>query len=130
MEKITLSATFSVSGEKLYQAWLNPVHHAAMSYGGDVQIDARVGGTHTSGDGYITGTFTELVPGKKIVETWRTTDFAEDQPDSQVELLFADTKDGGSIQLVQTGLPDDQIEEYRNGWVEYYLQPMALYFGG
>jgi uncharacterized protein YndB with AHSA1/START domain len=65
MEKITLSATFSVPGEKLYRAWLDPVHHAAMSYGGDAVIDARVGGTHSTGDGYITGTFVELVPGSK-----------------------------------------------------------------
>lgn len=130
MEKITLSATFSVPGEKLYQAWLDPVHHAAMSYGGDAVIDARVGGTHSTGDGYITGKFVDLVPGKRIVQTWRTTDFPEDQPDSQVELLFGDSKDGGSFQLVHSGLPEDQVEEYRNGWIEYYLQPMTLYFGG
>lgn len=130
MEKITLSASFSVPGAKLYQAWLDPVHHAAMSYGGDAAIDARVGGSHSTGDGYITGTFVGLVPGKRIVQTWRTSDFPEDQADSQVELTFTDTDEGGRIDLVHTGLPDEQVESYRNGWIEFYLQPMARYFGG
>jgi len=100
-----------------------------MSYGGDAVIDAQVGGNHSTGDGYITGSFVELVPGKRIVQTWRTSDFPAEQPDSEVELTFGDTKTGGSLHLVHSGLPEDQIEEYRNGWIEYYFQPMTLYFG-
>lgn len=130
METIDLSADFLIGAEKLYKAWLNPVHHAAMSDGGQAEFDVREGGTHSSGDGFITGTFVELVPGRRIVQTWRTANFAEGQPDSKVELTFEDTPEGGRIRLVQTGLPDDQVEEYRSGWLEYYFQPMKLYFGG
>lgn len=130
METFELTATFSVSAEKLYRAWLDPVHHAAMSYGGEAAFDAVPGGDHSSGDGYITGRFVELVPGRRLVFTWRTTDFAEGQPDSQVELDFADTPGGCTLRLVHSGLPDDQIDEYRSGWQDYYLEPMTRYFGG
>lgn len=129
METIDISTHFSVSAAKLYKAWLDPVHHPAMSFGTDAQIDARVGGIHTSGDGYISGLFEELVPGERIVMTWRTTDFAEGQPDSRVELTFADADDGSTLRLVHTGLPPEQVEEYKNGWMEYYFSPMKLYFG-
>lgn len=128
--QIELKAQFGVAAEKLYRAWLDPVHHAAMSYGGEAQFDAQVGGHHSSGDGYITGTFRELEPGRRLVFTWRTTDFAENQPDSLVELKLADTDGGCELTLVHTGLPDDQVEQYKSGWVEFYLDPMKRYFGG
>jgi uncharacterized protein YndB with AHSA1/START domain len=130
METIDLSAHFSVGAEKLYKAWLDPVHHPAMSFGTNAEIDARVGGIHTSGDGYISGTFEELVPGRKIVMLWRTTDFLEGQDDSLVTLTFEDAAPGTTLRLVQTGLPDDQIEGYRQGWQEFYFEPMTRYFGG
>jgi uncharacterized protein YndB with AHSA1/START domain len=130
METIDLSTHFSLRAEKLYKAWLDPVHHPAMSFGTNAEIDARVGGAHMAGDGYITGVFEELVPGKKIVMTWRTTDFAEDQPDSRVELTFTDAEEGSLLRLVHTGLPDDQVENYRSGWNEFYFEPMKRYFGG
>lgn len=129
METIDLTTHFSVSAAKLYKAWLDPVHHPAMSFGSDAEIDAQVGGGHTSGDGYIWGIFEELVPGEKIVMTWRTTEFAEDQADSRVELQFADAQEGSTLRLVHTGLPDEQIETYRQGWHEFYFAPMKVYFG-
>ncbi len=118
MDTIDLSAKFSVGAEKLYKAWLDPVHHAAMSYGGEAEFDARVGGAYSSGDGYITGKFLELVPGKKLVQTWRTTEFAEDQPDSTLELTFEDTDEGCVLHLIQTGLPADQGRKLpgADGW--------------
>ena len=129
METIDLSTHFSIRAEKLYKAWLDPVHHPAMSFGTEAEFDPQVGGAHRAGDGYIWGVFEELVPGKKIVMTWRTTDFGEDQPDSHVELTFTDAKEGCVLRLVQTGLPDDQIDEYTTGWQEYYFEPMKRYFG-
>ena len=93
METIDLSTHFSIRAEKLYKAWLDPVHHPAMSFGTEAEFDPQVGGAHRAGDGYIWGVFEELVPGKKIVMTWRTTDFGEDQPDSHVELTFTDAKE-------------------------------------
>ncbi len=130
MTTIDLTADFPIGAEKLYKAWLNPVHLSAMSYGGEAEFDVREGGRHSSGDGYIEGQFLELVPGQKIVQTWRTTDFAPDQGDTQVELTFTDTENGCTLHLVQTGLPDDQIESYQSGWFEFYLEPMKRYFGG
>lgn len=130
METIDLSVHFSVAAEKLYKAWLDPVHHPAMSYGTDAEFDVRVGGTHTSGDGYISGVFEALEPGRRIVMTWRTTDFAADQADSRVELTFEDASPGSVLRLVHTGLPDDQVAEYRHGWQEFYFAPMKIYFGG
>ena len=130
MNTIDLSTDFSIGAEKLYKAWLDPVHHAAMSYGGEAEFDPRVGGGYSAGDGYITGEFLELVPGQRLVQTWRTTEFAENQPDSRLELTFTDTDNGCTMRLVQTELPDDQIDNYRSGWLEFYIEPMKRYFGG
>jgi len=130
METIDLSTHFSISAEKLYKAWLDPVHHPAMSFGTEAEIDPRVGGVHRAGDGYISGVFEDLVPGKKIVMSWRTTEFAADQADSRVELRFEAAPEGSVLHLLHTGLPDDQVETYRHGWQEFYFEPMKRYFGG
>ena len=130
MNQIELKASFAVPAEKLYKAWLSPVHHGAMSYGGDAHIDGQVGGHFDCGDGYVWGQTLELEPGKRIVQSWRTTDFAEDQPDTTLEILFADTDTGCEMTLLHNGFPDDQVADYLHGWNEFYLVPMKVYFGG
>lgn len=130
MNQIELKMTFSISAAKLYKAWLDPLHHVAMSWGEYAEIDPVVDGLFTCGDGYIFGKNLELDPGKRIVQAWRTTDFPDDQPDTQLELLFTDTEDGCEFTLIHNGFPEDQVETYAQGWLQYYLEPMKLYFGG
>jgi len=130
METFELTAHFSLPPEKLYKAWLDPVHHPAMSWGTEAEFDPRVGGAHSSGDGYITGVFEALDPGRSLTMTWRTTDFAEDQPDSRVVLEFEPADGGTLLRIVHSGLPADQVETYRQGWQEFYFEPMTRYFGG
>jgi uncharacterized protein YndB with AHSA1/START domain len=130
MNQIELKAHFAVSAEKLYKAWLSPVHHGAMSYGGEAHIDPAVGGQFDCGDQYVWGSNLELEPFRRIVQSWRTTDFGEDQPDTRLELNFTDTEDGCELNLVHNGFPEDQVADYLHGWNEFYLVPMKVYFGG
>jgi activator of HSP90 ATPase len=32
------------------------------------------------------------------------------------------------MRMIHTGLPSGTEEEYKKGWVEYYLKPMKQYF--
>ncbi len=130
MNQIELTAHFGIPAEKLYKAWLSPVHHGAMSYGGEAHIDPVVDGDFDCGDGYVWGKTLELEPGRRIVQSWRTTDFAEDQPDTTLEITFADSDEGCTLTLVHNGFPDDQVADYLHGWNEFYLAPMKIYFGG
>jgi uncharacterized protein YndB with AHSA1/START domain len=52
------------------------------------QIAARVGGRFTAGGVYMQGATLELDPPRKIVQSWRTTEFPEEAPDSRLEVTW------------------------------------------
>jgi activator of HSP90 ATPase len=126
-EKIKVSAIMPCSAQELYNAWLSSKEHSAFS-GGKAKIDAKKNGKFTAWDEYIEGTTLELKPYKHIVQSWRTTEFPDDSPDSKLEIILEEVKDGTKITLVHTNIPEGQAEEYKQGWIDYYFEPMKKYF--
>jgi activator of HSP90 ATPase len=129
-ESFEMSAFFpGITAERLYRAWLNGEEHAAMT-GSPAQIEPHVGGHFAAWDGYISGVTLELQPFYLIVQAWRTTEFPAEAPDSRLE-VWLEGKDGGTqLRLVHTEIPDGQSEDYRQGWEEFYFEPMGAYFSG
>jgi activator of HSP90 ATPase len=123
-----LSETFPVDAKTLYTGWLDSTTHSAFTGGQGAKIDPKVGGKFSAWDGYIFGTTLELDPFRRIVQTWRTTEFPADAPDSHLEIFFEDNKDGAKLTLNHTKLPEDQVEDYIQGWKDYYFKPMRDYY--
>ena len=127
MEKITVSGIIPSSPEKIYNAWLSSAGHSAFT-GSPAKINAKEGGVFTAWDGYITGSNLELKPFGRIVQSWRTTEFPPGSEDSRLEILIVETGGGAKITLKHSNIPDGQGEEYRQGWIDYYLEPLKEYF--
>jgi activator of HSP90 ATPase len=123
----TLSATFPVQSKIVYAAWLSGKTHGAMT-GEKAEGSARVGGAFTAWDGYISGKNLELVPGSRIVQSWRTTEFAKTDPDSRLEILLKPSSKGCTVTLKHSNLPPGQAKNYRQGWKDFYFIPMQKYF--
>ena len=112
----------------IYRAWLNSSGHAEMT-GSPADCSDKVGDEFTAGDGYISGRNIELDPGRRIVQSWRTTEFAESDPDSLIEVLLSPTNTGTLVTIRHTNIPDSQDSAgYEQGWIDYYLEPMKEYF--
>ena len=79
MESLKLKITLPIAAQKLYKAWLSSKQHTAFS-GGDAVITSKLNEEFTAWGGYITGKNLELIPNKKIVQTWRTAEFKADAP--------------------------------------------------
>ncbi|MBL8061770.1 MAG: SRPBCC domain-containing protein [Anaerolineales bacterium] len=126
--EFTLTAIFHASAEALYTAWLSTQGHTLMT-GSPAKVDGRAGGEFTAWDGYIWGTFIELEPNKRILQTWRTGEFPEEANDSRVEILLEETGDKTTLTLIHTDMPDGQAESYKTGWEDFYFKPMREYFG-
>jgi len=118
-----------VTPERLYRAWLDSAEHGAFT-GSEAQIDPQVGGSFTAWDGYIQGTTLELQPYRRILQAWRTSDFPQGSADSRLEVLLEEVEGGVQITLHHSDIPTGQGEEYRQGWEDYYFQPMQAYFSG
>ncbi len=126
-ESLTLSIHLPVSPERVYQAWLDSAGHSAFT-GSPAEVDARPGGKFTAWDGYIWGTTLELYPFHKIIQTWRTTDFAPSSLDSHLEVIFEPDAGGTRLTLIHTDIPEGQAEDYRQGWEDFYFKPMLEYY--
>jgi activator of HSP90 ATPase len=127
LEKIELSTILPVGPEKLYRAWLDSAEHTAFT-GGAAIIEPQVGGAFSAWDGYIQGVTLVLEPYRRIVQTWRTTEFPEASADSRLEVLLEEVEAGTKLTLIHSEIPAGQGEDYRQGWVENYFNPMEEYF--
>jgi len=66
--------------------------------------------------------------GRRIVQSWRTTDFGTADQDSRIEVLLEPAGSGTLLTLRHTDIPDGQ-SGYEQGWRDYYFAPMRAFFG-
>jgi activator of HSP90 ATPase len=123
-----LSCTLPASPEAVYDAWLDSAAHSATT-GAAAKVEKRVGGAHTAWDGYVAGKTLELIAAKRIVQSWRTTQFACADPDSTITVELAPTNTGTRLTLTHSGVPDGQTGYENGGWQDFYFAPMKAYFG-
>lgn len=120
-EKIQVTVILPVGAERLYNAWLSGEEHAAFT-GSPAEIFPSVGGEFSAWDGYIQGKTLLLEPFQRIVQSWRTSDFPSNAPDSQQDILFQADGEQTHLTLNHTNIPDGQSAEYRQGWLDYYFE--------
>ncbi len=111
----------------VYNAWLNSNEHSKMT-GGQAKVSANIGESFEAWDGYIQGKNLELDSPKRILQSWRTSEFAESENDSLLEILFEIEQDETRIVIRHSNLPDHGMQ-YQQGWVDSYFIPMKAYFG-
>lgn len=126
-EQIKISAAFPVPPKKIYDAWLNSKEHSAMTCDKAI-MSAKPGRKFTAGGGYITGKNLDLIPNKRILQSWRSTDFKEGQLDSFLLVKFDEAANGTKITLIHSEIPDGQGTSYKKGWKDFYITPMRKYF--
>lgn len=128
MDAFEISVALPVSAAALYEAWLDSAAHSAFT-GAKAVIDPSVGGKFTAWDEYIHGETLELEPGSRIVQSWRTSEFAADAPDSRIEVSFANSEDDTILTLKHSDLQPGDGDKYKQGWEESYFEPMRAYYG-
>ena len=94
--------------DDIYEAWMSSDGHSAMT-GAEAHVDPTVGGAFDAWDGYITGRTIALEPGRRIVQSWRTSEFADEHDDSQIEVLLEPVGEGTRITVRHTNVPDGQL---------------------
>jgi len=129
-ESFEVSTVLPATPERVYAAWLDGAQHAAFT-GAAATGDASVGARFTAWDGYIEGSNVELQPYARIVQRWRTSEFPPGAADSTVTVLLeAEGAVSTRVTLRHAGIPEGQGDGYRQGWLDYYFEPMRRYFSG
>jgi len=123
-----VTACIAAAADEIYHAWLNSEKHTLMT-GGKAVVSDQIDGTFHAWDGYIQGRNLALEPGRRIVQSWRTSEFKDTEPDSQIEICFERAGEGTRITLWHTKLPPHGVQ-YEQGWIDAYFEPMKIYFEG
>lgn len=126
---IRQTATIPASPDKVYRALMNSGIHSDFT-GAKAVIGAKPGSYYSAYDGYIVGKSLELVPGKKIVQTWIA---MEDQwpegHESKITFRFSAKGDKTLITFVHEDVPAVIAKNFVSGWKDYYWTPLKQYFG-
>jgi activator of HSP90 ATPase len=126
LKTIRHSIHFHSTAGEIYELLMISKRHAAFS-GSPAKISVKVGGPFTAYDGYIEGTNLELFKGKKIVQSWRTTEWPKGHF-STVTWTFRKPDEGGvTMDFLQEGVPLEFFSKIEEGWHEHYWEPMKAY---
>ncbi len=116
------TVTFKASPHDVYEALMDEKKHAVFSNSA-AKISRVVGSEFMAYDGYITGKNIELIPDQKIVQSWRAMDWPEGHF-SMVTFLLTSIPEGTRLNFIHTGVPDGTEEEFTQGWIDNYWEPM------
>jgi len=123
----TLTAKIPATPEEIYQAWLDSIGHSEMT-GSQATMSDQVGAEVSAWDGYISGRNLELVPGERIVQSWRTSEFDDEHEDSVITIVLEPADEGTLLTLEHSNVPDEQRSYEEGGWHSNYFEPMIAYF--
>jgi activator of HSP90 ATPase len=116
-----------VSPKQVYGVYVDPKKHSEFT-GSKATGKPEVGGKFTAWDGYIFGKYLELEVEKRVVQDWATTDWKEGYPASKLELTFYEIPQGTKIVMMHSNVPKSQTIEIKQGWKEFYWDPLKRYF--
>ncbi len=119
---IKQKVTFRASAHEVYDALMDSKKHASFT-GGAAKISRKVGGSFSVYDGYAFGKNLELIEDRKIVQSWRASDWEEGVV-SEVSFILQQTKTGCTLEFSHKGVPSDQVASIKQGWTDFYWIPM------
>ena len=123
---VTQSVTLPAPAKALYAMYVNARTHRAIT-GGNVVISARPGSRFSAFNGMLRGRMLHTVPGRLIVQAWRSTGWKKGDLDSTLVLRFTPKGRSGRIDLVHANIPDHDYRGVTSGWKKYYWRPWRRY---
>ena len=107
----------NASPEDVYNALTNEA--TIQLWSGEAAImPLQPGSEFSLWDGSICGINLAFEPGKKIVQQWF---FGEQEEPSIVTIILHPDKNGTSVELRHTNIPDDDFDNITAGWNEQYF---------
>jgi activator of HSP90 ATPase len=111
----------------LFDMYLDPEIHGAFT-GAPAKVSDEPGSPFEAFGGLLSGTMLQTVKPRLIVQSWRSVNFAEDDPDSTLIINFTPLEDDeGQIDLVHLDVPEGDYQGVSGGWESRYFTPWLEY---
>ncbi|HKB45252.1 MAG TPA: SRPBCC domain-containing protein [Chitinophagaceae bacterium] len=112
--------------EEVYTALTNPLTIELWT-GETAEMSTEPDSEFSMWEGSIVGKNLEFEEGKKIVQQW----YFDGQPEaSVVTIKLHPDKNGTSVELRHTNIPDPEYTGFAEGWDNSYFGPLAEFFDG
>jgi activator of HSP90 ATPase len=121
-KNIRQSIIFKANPHEIYEILMDVDKHSKLT-GSKVKIQRNVGSEFSIYDGDIQGVNLELVPDKKITQSWRYSDWPTGHYAKNI-IRLNEVLDGTRLIFTQTGIPEEFYEDIKQGWQDYYWEPM------
>jgi activator of HSP90 ATPase len=110
--------------EEVFNAITNPFTIELWS-GYPARMDTREDTEFSIFDGDIVGKNIKITENKQLVQEWY---FGDQSDESIVTIDLEPHKLGTKVLLEHTHVPDDEAEEFKRGWNEYYWGAIQDFF--
>ncbi len=114
------------SPAELYAMYMDAEIHAAFT-GAPARISEEPGSPFEAFGGLLTGTMLQAVRPMLIVQSWRSVNFADEDPDSTLIISFSPEDDDGRIDLIHLDVPENDFQGVSGGWESRYFAPWLTY---
>ena len=121
--------TLKASPRALFDTFLDSRKHSAMT-GAPAKLGRRAGAAFTAFGGELRGRNLLIIPGRMIIQAWRSRHWKSSDPDSILVLRFSKVAGGGRIDLVHVNVPAHDHKGVTRGWRHYYWTPWKRYLAG
>jgi activator of HSP90 ATPase len=112
---------------ELYSMYMDPVVHAAFT-GAPAKISEDADSVFEAFGGLLKGRTLQVVKPRLIIQSWRSVNFADDDRDSTLIIMFTEEEDSaGRIDLVHLDVPESDFQGVSGGWESRYFAPWLEY---
>lgn len=111
---------------ELYRMYMDENVHAAFT-GAPAKISDESGSAFEAFGGLLTGTMLQAIKPRLIIQSWRSVNFADDDPDSTLIIMFTAEDEDGRIDLVHLDVPENDYQGVSGGWESRYFEPWLSY---
>jgi uncharacterized protein YndB with AHSA1/START domain len=114
----------SASPEDIYSAITNPLTIQLWT-GEDAEMSTEPGSEFSMWEGSISGKNLEFETNKKVVQQWY---FGDQETPSIVTIKLHPHKQGTSVELRHTNIPDEAFDDIVEGWNENYFGALEDFY--
>jgi activator of HSP90 ATPase len=115
------------SAEELFSMYMDPAIHGEFT-GAPARISDEAGSVFEAFGGLLKGRTLQVVKPRLIIQSWRSVNFADDDADSTLIIMFTQEEDNaGRIDLVHLDVPESDYQGVSGGWESRYFAPWLEY---
>ena len=117
---------FNITPAKLYSYYTDSKMHTELT-GGKARVGTEAGSSFSAFGGSLKGKTLLAKKNKMFVQSWRSSEWAKDDMDSILILIFRAVDQGSELEMIHANVPESDAAAVKAGWNDYYWKPWKAY---